>query len=154
MQGITPEEVNRISRRLDEVGLSNSRWKPFFVYRISLDIQKMTGEGQSFEEALGYITSDADTEKIPLLENVNPNFNMIRVYRVLIKAGTIFTIACLAAALVFFIMGWAVALPILFTGLLFFMFVVFPLRYFSGSIKDRQENVYIAIFKLHLKERA
>ncbi len=151
MQGITPEEVDRISRRLDEVGLADSKWKPFFIYRISLDVEKMTGEGHSFEEALSYITSDVDTGKIPLLENVYPNFRMLRVYRALIRTGTFFAIACLAAALVFFILGYALALPLLFTGLLFFMFVVFPLRYFSGSIKDRQENVYIAIFKLHLK---
>lgn len=152
MQGLSEEQHITIDKKLDLEGFEGSRWKPFFADRIAKDVSERMFTGATFEDALTEITSDIDSEKIPLLEDVYPNFKSLKVYRILIKVGTWFSGLCVLAAAVFFIIGWNIALPLLFTGLMFFLFGVFPIRFLSGSIRDKQENVYIAIFRLHLKQ--
>jgi hypothetical protein len=151
MQGLTEDQHKAISKKLDTEGFEASRWKPFFIDRIAKDIAERMAGGASFDGSLQEITSDIDKQKIPLLEDVYPNFKSLKVYKLLIKIGAWLSGLCILAAVVFFILGWTLALPLLFTGLMFFLFGVFPIRFLSGSIKDKQENVYIAIFRLHLK---
>lgn len=140
-----------ISSQLDREGFQDSRWKELFVLKIAEDTGKLAEKGMSFDEALDYLLSGIDREKVPLLEDVYPNFRTLRVYKSLARVGTYMAILLCLSGIVFLALSYIIGLPLLFTGLMFFLFAVFPLRFFSGSIKQKQDNVYMAIFRLHLK---
>jgi len=146
MHQLQEDKVKLLSDRLNELGLDDSEWKEPVLKKLSEDISRKIDDGQNFHRASEELLQHFNKDVLAELDKINPGTISLNRLNLIKKVGIIAGLIFLALAVPALIMSLSLAFPLVVTGLFLLFFVVMPSRYVAGSINDRQEAVYRALF--------